>query len=225
MVTELGHNGTENIHIHGILWTDEEEKIERIWKYGWVWIGDYVSSRTVNYMTKYVNKIDVDHKYYKPKILTSAGIGSKYTYTSNSKLNKYNEQETDETYRTDKGNKIGLPIYWRNKIYSDEEREKLWIKKINKEERYILGKKIKINTEQGEENYWKLLKVAQEKNKRLGYGSDEINWDRKIYEIERRRLMYEKRLKGLTDKNRKEFLMEFEVSVAVAQKDKAKLMK
>ena len=30
-----------------------------------------------------------------------------------------------------------MPIYWRNKIYNDEEREKLWLYKLNKQERYI----------------------------------------------------------------------------------------
>ena len=30
-----------------------------------------------------------------------------------------------ETYRTSTGHKIAMPIYWRNKIYNDEEREKL----------------------------------------------------------------------------------------------------
>ena len=33
LVTELGHNGTENIHMHGILWTDKREDINNIWKY------------------------------------------------------------------------------------------------------------------------------------------------------------------------------------------------
>lgn len=67
LITELGHNGTERIHLHGIIWTDEIEKLARIWKYGWVWIGDYVGTRTVNYIIKYVTKVDEKHKYYKSK--------------------------------------------------------------------------------------------------------------------------------------------------------------
>lgn len=43
LVTELGHNGTERIHMHGIIWTKNKEEIERIWKYGIVWIGEYVT--------------------------------------------------------------------------------------------------------------------------------------------------------------------------------------
>ena len=38
LVTELGHNGTERIHLHGILFTKEnKETIENIWKYGKIW--------------------------------------------------------------------------------------------------------------------------------------------------------------------------------------------
>ena len=35
LITELGHNGTERIHLHGILFTNEKtETIQEIWKYG-----------------------------------------------------------------------------------------------------------------------------------------------------------------------------------------------
>ena len=35
LVTELGHNGTENIHLHGIIWTDENLfHVEQVWNYG-----------------------------------------------------------------------------------------------------------------------------------------------------------------------------------------------
>ena len=33
LVTELGHNGTENIHIHGIIWTDKKVKLR-----SWLWV-------------------------------------------------------------------------------------------------------------------------------------------------------------------------------------------
>ena len=37
LVTELGHNGTENIHLHGIIWTDKLDEIKLRWKHGHVW--------------------------------------------------------------------------------------------------------------------------------------------------------------------------------------------
>ena len=70
---------------------------------------------------------------------------------------------TKEYYKTKQGIKLGLPIYYRNKIYSEEEREKLWIEKIDSKTRYING--LKISVKDGEEKYFKLLKEAQEKNK------------------------------------------------------------
>lgn len=169
LVTELGHNGTENIHLHGLIWSDNTIEIEEIWKYGYVWIGKYVNEKTINYIIKYVTKQDEKHKHYKSKILTSAGIGN--NYVNNNIIadwhnNKYKEKNTIETYRTRNGNKTALPIYWRNKIYSEEEREKLWIEKLDKNERWILGQKIDISN--GDERYKKVLKQAQIKNKRLG---------------------------------------------------------
>ena len=134
-ITELGHQGTEHIHLHGIIWTDESlDQVEKIWKYGWVWKGknvrgrivNYVSGRTASYITKYVTKMDKIHKTYKPKILCSAGIGKGYVNSMQFKNNKYNNNKTNEAYRTSTGHEIALPIYFRNKRYSEHEREQLW---------------------------------------------------------------------------------------------------
>ena len=49
LITELGHNGTERIHLHGILFTNEKtEIIQDIWKYGIIWIGQYTNEKTIN---------------------------------------------------------------------------------------------------------------------------------------------------------------------------------
>ena len=41
LITELGHQGTEHLHLHGIIWTDEKlDKVEEIWKYGFMWKGE-----------------------------------------------------------------------------------------------------------------------------------------------------------------------------------------
>lgn len=103
LITELGHNGTENIHLHGIIWTDKEAKeIEKHWKYGFVWNGyeknkTYVNEKTINYITKYLTKQDKDHKYYLPKILTSSGIGANYVKSLNAKQNTYNNKKKQKT--------------------------------------------------------------------------------------------------------------------------------
>lgn len=195
IVTELGHEGTEHLHLHGIVWTDKPlEKIEQHWKYGFVWKGKYVngkienfvSEQTVNYIIKYIHKQDSDHKEYQPKILTSAGIGKGYFQRSDWKKNSYNGTETREYYKTRTGHKISLPIYFRNKIYTDDEREKLWLQRLDLQTRYVMGDKIDISG--GENDYENTLEYFQQKNKRLGYGDDSVNWDRKQYELERRLL-------------------------------------
>ena len=191
LVSELGHGNTEHVHIHGIIW-GEPEQIRKYWKYGMTWIGDkrnnFVNNQTINYIVKYITKTDPKHSEYKPVVLCSAGIGSNYINTPNSKLNQFKNDKTDETYKFKNGHKANLPIYYRNKIYSEDHKETLWINKINKQERWILGQRIKIDTKEGLNNYYKLLYDSQAKNKRLGYGDDKINWDLKIYQNEMRLL-------------------------------------
>ena len=88
LITEIGHEGTENIHMHGIIWIDDINDIQKYWNYGHTWTGhgeqkiNYVTNRTINYMIKYVTKIDSKHKEYQPKILCSPGIGKNYSNIS-----------------------------------------------------------------------------------------------------------------------------------------------
>jgi len=198
-VTELGQEGTENIHLHGIVWTDKTmDEIREVWGYGHMWPRpgckkkNYVNEQTVNYIIKYVTKKDEDHKTYKSVILSSDGIGKSYTKRKDAERNKFKGQDTQEGYRTRTGHKVNMPIYWRNKIYSDEEREKLWIQKLDKQERWICGEKIDIS--KNEDEYWRTLKHYREINKQLGYGTGEKDWSREQYEKERRGLMMAKRL-------------------------------
>ncbi len=193
LVTELGSTNTERIHMHGIVWTNEVKDIEKIWKYGKVYIGEYCSEKTVNYIVKYVNKVDEKHKEYTSKIYTSKGIGKDYINREDSRRNKYKKGETKETYKTRHGTELALPIYYRNKIYSEEEKEKLWIEKLDQEKRYVCG--VEIDVSKGLEEYYKVLKRKREANKRLGYGDDSINWEQKKYEQEVRNLKREERIK------------------------------
>lgn len=187
LVTELGQKNTERIHMHGFMWTNEVEAIKELWKYGNVYIGDWVNEATVNYTVKYLSKQDELHKEYKGIILTSAGIGKGYLDRFDSKNNKFKGDKTNEAYVTRTGVKLALPIYYRNNLYSDEEREELWIDKLDKEVRFVNGNKVDIS--EGDEGYFKLLEEAKQKNKRLGYGDDTVNWDRKKYEQQRRLLI------------------------------------
>ena len=126
LVTELGQKATEHLHLHGIVWTNDIKLVLDKWKYGFTDAGEYCDQSTVSYITKYITKLDSKHKTYNSIILTSAGIGSNYLKNKygNWTKNVYHGETTNETYRTPTGHKIALPIYYRNKIYTDEEREK-----------------------------------------------------------------------------------------------------
>lgn len=243
IVSELGHQNTEHVHLHGIVWTDQElASLDKIWQYGFVWKGhlkgyhkgqpileNYVNAKTVNYITKYVTKIDLIHQKYKPVTLCSDGIGRNYVeeyshteywtqrdkngkwslrsykryrkkYVGAYKGNYYNGEDTNQTYRTSTGHKMGLPTYWRNKIYTDEEKEKLWIQQLDKGERFVLGKKVDIRN--SEWPYYHAVKEAQKWNRELGYGGNEKkDWNRLTYEQMRRILVQQKRIYGPKDTN------------------------
>lgn len=183
LVTEIGQKNTERIHIHGIIFTEKKnEEIEKIWKYGNIFVGKYVNEKTVNYIVKYINKTDQKHKEYESIVLTSAGIGKRYLKNKDWNRNKYKGKETIETYKTKNGSKTALPIYYRNYIYNEKEREKLWIHKLDEETRFINGVKIDVSNEKGMRKYYKKLETERKRNARLGYGDDSKNWDRIEYE-------------------------------------------
>ncbi|AXH75664.1 MAG: replication initiator protein [Microviridae sp.] len=199
LVTELGHKGTENIHLHGIIWTNEKfETIEKIWNYGWIYPRyesersiNFVNEKTVNYIIKYVSKMDEKHKYYKSKVLCSAGIGRDYTTKGDYKNNKFNYEKTEETYRTRTGHKIAMPKYWRNKLYTDEEREILWRIKMDMGVKWVVGEKVKENNE---DEYWKLIKWYQQINRELGYRGWRKDVQEETEENRIREIMYERRI-------------------------------
>ena len=136
LVTEIGGGRYEHIHLHGILWTNEKERIQKHWKHGYVFVGEYVNGRTITYITKYVTKQDPKHRHYTPIVLASKGIGKGYTESQQAKMHKFKEGATIEAYRTETGHRLAMPTYMRNKLYSDEEKEKLWVEKLNKQERW-----------------------------------------------------------------------------------------
>lgn len=199
LITELGHNETERIHLHGILFTNEsKEDIEKLWGYGYIWIGKYVNGETINYLVKYMTKLDLDHKGFEGKVLCSAGIGKDYTKTYNAKRNKYTPNKTIESYKLNNGAEINLPIYYRNKIYTEEEREKLWVEKIEKGVRYCNGVKYEYKTEE-QINYFdnEVLKYNQIQNEKLGYGNDSAEWKKIPYNVTTKMLNKAKKLSDL----------------------------
>lgn len=170
-ITELGEE-RGRIHIHGIMWC-EPELINK-WKYGHVFIGTHVNEATIFYITKYITKQNPINKTFIGKILCSAGIGSAYLKRKDSNNNKYKESGTNETYRLRNGVKINLPMYYRNKIYSEEEKELLWKEKLDRGYRYIMGEKVSM---ENEEEYLNLQKFYQQQGIKI-HGDNLEVWER-----------------------------------------------
>lgn len=171
-ITELGED-FGRIHLHGIMWCNRE--LVNKWKYGYFYIGDYVNEKTINYITKYMLKIPEKHKLFVGKVMASKGIGANYWNSYNARRNRYKDNNTNEMYKLPNGNEIPLPQYYRNHIYNEEEKEKLWIEKQERGYRYIGGEKVNIdNTEE-----WNnLTKYYQELSEKI-WGIDPIEWDKK----------------------------------------------
>ena len=87
-VTELGED-RGRIHLHGIFFGDNaaELALEK-WKYGYIFIGSFVNERTINYISKYMLKDDLNNREFTGKVLTSAGMGKQYFERGDWKFNK-----------------------------------------------------------------------------------------------------------------------------------------
>lgn len=191
LVTELGGNDTERLHMHGIMWTNQIEMIEKIWedKYGYFKIGDgkgnnWVSEQTVNYIIKYVTKQDFKHKYYESRIFASTGLGAGYLKREDAKRHKYNGEKTNTQYTTRDGRKYPLDKYYKDKLLTDEEREELWLHELDKKIRYVDGKEIDVS--KGEEEFNKMVEEARKKAKVLGYNDNTVNEEMKNFENNQR---------------------------------------
>lgn len=194
LITELGQHNTERIHLHGIIFNDmpiTNEWLQEKWQYGESDTGKYCNGRTINYIVKYVTKVDTTHKNFKAQIFCSKGIGSQYINDFAKRKHQYKGTETKEYYTLPDGRKIGLPIYYRNKLFTEEEREKLWINRIELDTRYVNGIKI-CNVMGGSDKNYKyflnVLETAQETNKKIGYGDDSNEWKKENYNITLRML-------------------------------------
>ena len=98
--------------------------------------GDYCNEKTINYILKYVLKVDEDHKGYLQKIYASKGIGI------SEKINnrcKFNAEKTIDNIRNESGQYIQLPEYYKRKIWTSEEREFIRLKKEDEHKFYLGG--------------------------------------------------------------------------------------
>ena len=187
LINEIGGNRYEGVHLHGLIWGDSDE-IKKRWRYGFVFIGDKVNEGTINYISKYVTKIDKKHSEFVSKVFCSKGIGNGFFDRKDLDFFRKND-----CYMLSNGSKISLPIYYRNYLYNEDTREKLWVDLLNKNIRYV--DKVKVDISNGLDDYYKILESSRKKNKRLGYGDDAKDWSKIKYENDRREMM--NKAKGL----------------------------
>lgn len=173
-VTELGEEG-DRIHLHGIFFGQKSaELIKKHWKYGFSFIGQYCNSKSVNYMTKYMLKVDIKHPTFKQIVLASSGIGAGYMDRLDYLWQKQNYKQIDvATYTFRNGTKMAMPKYYKNKIFTDKERERMWINNLNRGLLWIFGEKVKADD-------WKTIDNLREYWQRYGrdvMGDNPIAWN------------------------------------------------
>lgn len=194
-VTELGEK-KDRIHLHGIFFGQKSaELIRKHWKYGFVFIGGYCNSRSVNYMTKYMLKVDTKHPEFKQIVLASAGIGAGYMDRLDYLWQKQNYKNINvATYTFRNGTKMAMPKYYKNKIFSEKEREIMWINNLNRGLLWIYGEKVKADDWKTIDN----LRIYWQNYGREVMGDNPIAWnamkERRKEEKQRRAIAEAKKL-------------------------------
>lgn len=156
--TERGQECTERIHAHGIVFTHDIETISQNWDFGWFDIGKKgVSERSVSYIIKYISKPDEKHDTFTSKIFASKGLGNEFVKKEGARI----RNAKLSTYRTPKGYKVALCDYYMKKIYTDEEREEMRIKKMDEHKLYIKGLEYDVSSEKGQREYIKKMNFEQ----------------------------------------------------------------
>lgn len=173
-VTELGEDN-DRIHLHGIFFGQRSaELIKKHWKYGFIFIGQYCNSRSVNYMTKYMLKVDIKHPTFKQIVLASPGIGSGYMDRPDYLWQKQNYKKIEvATYTFRNGTKMAMPRYYKDKIFSEREKEVMWVNNLNRGLLWIYGEKVEANDWKTIDN---LRRYWQEYGREV-MGDDPIAWN------------------------------------------------
>lgn len=136
IVGEYGGN-TDRPHYHAILFNATVPAIESAWKLGTIHYGT-VTGASIGYTLKYISKpgripMHKNDDRQKEFALMSKGLG--LSYITNQMYHWHNDSQEDwnRMYcNVEGGQKISMPRYYKNKIYSEQQRK-------------IIGKKTRIN--------------------------------------------------------------------------------
>lgn len=160
LISELGHKGTERLHLHGVI--NDVRDLGKYWKYGFVYVGYSMNDRCINYIVKYIMKRD--SRGYKSRVLCSNGIGS------GKKIRK-GEGDTpeEEGYTLKNGRKVAMPEYYRRKMYTEEQRNNMWTRRLDEGTRFVGGVKIKDADGENYDLYERTREYYDKRSVSLGY--------------------------------------------------------
>ena len=119
-------------------------------------------------------KVDIKHPEFKQIVLASPGIGSGYMDRLDYLWQKQNYKNINvATYTFRNGTKMAMPKYYKNKIFTEKERETMWINNLNRGLLWIYGEKVKADD-------WKTINNLREYWQRYGrevMGDNPIAWN------------------------------------------------
>lgn len=122
-VTELGET-TARLHLHGVIFSPPPgftpELLDSLWSYGFTYVGQYVTPRTMSYIVKYMLKPHPLLPWYTSKVFCSPGIGRAYC-TSSFARTFHRPTDNYDKWNMFIRNPTGfssLPRYYRDKIFT-----------------------------------------------------------------------------------------------------------
>lgn len=119
-------------------------------------------------------KVDIKHPTFKQIVLASPGIGAEYMNRLDYLWQKQNYKRIEvATYTFRNGTKMAMPKYYKNKIFTDKERERMWINNLNRGLLWIFGEKVKADD-------WETIDNLREYWQNYGrnvMGDDPIAWN------------------------------------------------
>jgi transposase-like protein len=199
IVTEKGHTNTRRIHIHGLFYAKNgttkwqlNKLLRDNWIAGYSYYGSYVNEKTINYVSKYLTKDDLDNKDFTGKILVSPGLGKNYVNRMKQK-HLWKNEKTNVEYQFKNGQVTMLPKYYKQKLFTEDERERLWIYKMEEGYKYVMGEKIRVTNKEEEKDYNNICDFYRERNKGVHFDNLQ-EWNiKKFYNKVQNREKYTKK--------------------------------
>ena len=200
-VTEKGHTNTRRIHLHGLFYAREGQTKWQLtkllyenWIDGYKYYGKYVNEKTINYVSKYMTKKDEDNPDYISIVLCSKGLGANYA-KKNQLKHRWDGEKTIITYKAHNGQDLPLPRYYKTKIYTDDQRQLLWLYAEDKGVKWVNGFEVIGANTVNKDYYERLLKEKNENG--IGLHKDNIE------EIERKKAINRmNKLQNLTNRKK-----------------------